>query len=77
MHYAFKIREAGIACEILQGNNVGKRLQKADKMGMIAALMVGEDELKSSAITIKNLQNSEQKTLPLEAWIDEVKSNVA
>ena len=48
----------------------GKRLQRADKLGCRAAVIVGEDELKRGTAMVKDLDTGEQAEVPLAALKD-------
>ena len=58
------LREAGITVEMAYHGNVGKHLKRADKIGATYAIMLGEDEIKTQSVALKNLATGEQKTVP-------------
>ncbi|CDG18468.1 histidine--tRNA ligase [Xenorhabdus doucetiae] len=49
------------------GGNFKKQLTRADKHGAKVALILGEDEIQAGNITVKDLRNGEQETLPQQA----------
>ena len=50
--------------------NFKKQMKRADKSGASVALIIGEDELKNSSVTIKDLQgNSEQQTVAIDSLV--------
>lgn len=58
-----EIREHGITCEFdLTNKKFMKQLEKASKLAKYA-LILGEDEISSNQVTIKNLETAEQKTV--------------
>ena len=58
-----EIREHGITCEFdLTNKKFVKQLEKASKTAKFA-LILGEDEISSNQVTIKNLETAEQKTV--------------
>ncbi len=58
-----EMREAGITCEFdLTNKKFVKQLEKASKLAKFA-LILGEDEIASNKVTIKNLDTSEQQTV--------------
>jgi histidyl-tRNA synthetase len=61
---AQELRAQNIAVDMAYKGNAGKRMKRADKIGAAAAVMLGDDELKSGTVTLKNLGTGEQKTLP-------------
>ncbi len=71
---AGELRAAGIAVDMAYKGNVGKRMKRADKIGAKAAIMLGEDEVKAGAASLKILATGEQKTLPLAQLIPALKA---
>lgn len=58
-----EMREQGITCEFdLTNKKFVKQLEKASKLAKYA-LILGEDEISSNQVTIKNLETAEQKTV--------------
>ncbi len=61
-----ELRSKGISCEFdLTNKKFVKQLEKASKVAKYA-LILGEDEIASGKITVKNLETSEQKTVKIE-----------
>ena len=60
------MRGNGITCEFdLTNKKFVKQLEKASKTAKFA-LILGEDEISSNQVTVKNLETSEQKTVARE-----------
>jgi histidyl-tRNA synthetase len=60
---AEEIRNNGISCEFdLTNKKFVKQLEKASKVAKYA-LILGDDEIKSNTVTVKNLETSEQTTI--------------
>ena len=58
-----EMRESGVTCEFdLTNKKFVKQLEKASKLAKFA-LILGEDEIASGKVTIKNLDTSEQQTV--------------
>lgn len=53
-------REQGKTCEIIYKTNPGKAFKEADKLGARFALIIGEEEVKTNTVKLKDL------TLPVE-----------
>jgi histidyl-tRNA synthetase len=53
----------------LSGKGFGKQLAHADKLGARFAVILGEDELASQSVTIKDLKAGEQSTMTLETFL--------
>ncbi|MBD2815161.1 histidine--tRNA ligase [Xenorhabdus sp. Flor] len=49
------------------GGNFKKQLGRAGKYGAKIALLLGEDEISTGNVTVKDLRNGEQQTLPQQA----------
>jgi histidyl-tRNA synthetase len=47
-----------------------KALERADKIGARFALILGEDEIKSAQVTLKDLKKGEQETISEDALVD-------
>lgn len=60
-----QLRASGIAVDIAYKGNAGKRMQRADKLGAVCALMLGDEEIAKNQIAIKNLKTGEQQSV---AW---------
>ncbi len=72
------LRENGINSELYldSSKNLKKQLTYADKKGCPVAVIMGDTEFKENKYTLKNLKSSkenDQKTVPKENLIDEIK----
>jgi histidyl-tRNA synthetase len=57
-----KIRNLGISADIdLSGKKFAKQMEKASKSGARFAVILGEEEINSNTLTVKNLATGEQK----------------
>jgi histidyl-tRNA synthetase len=52
--------------------NLKNQLAKANELGVLITLIVGSKEMEANKVTIKNMVSEEQKTIKLEALIDEM-----
>lgn len=73
LEIAQTLRRQGIRAELIRGGNVGKRMKKADKMNAKAAIILGEEELATSKVMLKDLGSGEQKPVPLNDLVRELK----
>ncbi|MDR0218757.1 MAG: histidine--tRNA ligase [Enterobacteriaceae bacterium] len=67
---AEKIRDELPALRLMTnhgGGNFKKQLGRADKHGAKIALLLGEDEISTGNVAVKDLRNGEQQTLPQQA----------
>jgi len=68
------LRSNGIRLERDYGNKTIKsQMKRADKLGAKVVLILGDDELASNDITIKNMQSGEQEKVALDRVEDRMK----
>jgi histidyl-tRNA synthetase len=63
---ARELRRRGIAVELDYKGNMKRRLQRANKVGARAAVILGENELAKGMAAVKDLDKGEQKEVPLD-----------
>jgi histidyl-tRNA synthetase len=69
-----KVRAAGIAAEIYPSSEkIKKQLKYADDKKIPFVVIVGENEMKTGNLTIKNMQSGEQESLSVEKIIERLK----
>ncbi len=61
----WRLRRAGFAVDLGYRGNVSRRLKRANKIGAVAALLLGEDERRRGAVTLRDLETGEQAEIPL------------
>ena len=62
------LRKDGIAAVMAAGDRSLKgQLRQANSLGRSYAAIIGEDEVKSGAVTLRNMMTGEQKTVSLAA----------
>jgi histidyl-tRNA synthetase len=67
------LRRAGFTVDLGYGGNVGKRMKRADKLGAVAAVLLGEDELAKGVATLRDLASGTQE----EVALDELQGRLA
>ncbi len=65
MSMAQKLRNAGYQIDLGYSGNMGKRMKRANKLGAVATIILGEDELARDAVTVRDMENGEQAEVPL------------
>ena len=65
LQLAERLRGAGFTVDLGYSGNLGKRMKRANKVGAIAAVILGEDELARNGVTLRDLDSGEQQALPL------------
>lgn len=71
---ADRLRQRGHVVELATGGALGKRLKKADKAGARFAVLLGGDELKQGAVTLRDLKDGQQENVTLDRvsqWLEE------
>ena len=63
LELAQALRKEGYKVEMTYGGGLGKRLKKANKMNARYGLILGEEEISSHTVTLKDLDTSEQTQL--------------
>jgi len=61
------LRRAGIAADMAYRGNMKKRLSRANDSGAAYALIIGDVELDSGEVQLKNLATGEQRTIGFDA----------
>jgi histidyl-tRNA synthetase len=64
---AQELRRAGFAVDIGFSGNMKRRMARANKANAAAAVILGEDELKKDAATVRDMQTGEQTEVPLSS----------
>jgi len=75
--YALKIarilRNEEFPCIIdYRFNNLKNQLSKANELGVLITLIIGPKEMEENEVSVKNMESQEQKTIKIEALIEEI-----
>ena len=71
-----KIRNEGIAAELYPDNaKLKKQLKYADQKQIPAVVMVGEEEMQTGKLSLKNMISGEQEKLDVDALMKKLKGN--
>ena len=54
------LRRAGFAADLSYGGNMGKRMKRADKIKAAVAVILGADEVRENAVTVRDLDSGDQ-----------------
>jgi histidyl-tRNA synthetase len=65
MKLAHRLRHAGYVIDLGYSGNLRKRMERANKINARAAVILGEDELRRNAATLRDLDTREQIEVPL------------
>ncbi len=74
LRVAAKLRSAGVNTEIypVPSDKLAKQLKYASKKSIPFVIIIGEDEVKGSSVTLKDMATQVQSTLPLELAIEKL-----
>ncbi len=68
------LRKAGISAEIYPGESkLKKQMEYANKIKSPAVILYGEDEIKLSKPTLRNLSSGEEKSIEIKGLVNEIK----
>jgi len=71
---ATKLREENINVQInMEEQKLGKKFKCADNLKVKYVIVIGDDEVKNNAVTLKNMFTGEQETINSEEAIDKIK----
>ena len=65
-----ELRAAGIAAEMAYRGNVKKRMERANKIGARAAVIIGSDELGQGVVQVKDLVGGGQEAVSLDRLVE-------
>jgi histidyl-tRNA synthetase len=65
LRLAEDLRNRGFTIDAGYSGNLARRLRRANKIGAVAAILLGEDELARGAVTLRNLGTGEQAEVSL------------
>ncbi|MDX2222159.1 MAG: histidine--tRNA ligase [Rhodospirillaceae bacterium] len=60
-----ELRRQGFRVDMGYGGNMGKRMKRANKVNAVAAIILGEDELRAKSVTVRMLDTGAQSTVAL------------
>jgi len=65
-----QLRHAGLVVEMGYSGNMKKRINRANKAGAGAVVIIGGDELTKGVATVRNMETGEQTEIALDALVD-------
>jgi histidyl-tRNA synthetase len=72
------LRRAGLEAHMeYEGRSIKSQMKRADRLKAAFALILGEDELAASAVTVKDMSTGDQARVPRGAVIDHCRALVA
>jgi len=74
MKLAHELRNSAIAAEVIVHHNIGKALKKADAIGARFAALLGDEEIKTAQVSLKNLREGTQETLAHAVALAKIKA---
>ncbi|OPY31386.1 MAG: Histidine--tRNA ligase [Methanomassiliicoccales archaeon PtaU1.Bin124] len=68
------LRRNGISCDLdIMRRNMGKNFKYADAIGARRTIIVGEKELESGCVNVRDMSSGEQKMVPIESLVQHLK----
>ncbi|NQU57715.1 MAG: histidine--tRNA ligase [Rhodospirillales bacterium] len=64
------LRQSGFCIELGYSGNMKKRMKRANTVGAVACVILGEDELAKDVATVRNMETGDQVEVPLVALED-------
>ena len=70
LRLAQELRREGYAIDLGYRGNLSKRLKRANKLGAVAAILLGEEEIAKGSVTLRDLDSGEQESVSLKTLKD-------
>jgi histidyl-tRNA synthetase len=67
------LRHAGIRAEMAYRGNLRRRMERANRIGARAAIIIGEDDIARGVAQVKNLSTGDQEAVPLDDIVDRLR----
>ena len=68
-----ELRQNGLAVQMdIMGRNIKNQFKYANRIHASKTVVIGQDELENDSFTIKNMETSEQATVPMESLAEEL-----
>jgi histidyl-tRNA synthetase len=62
---AERLRDAGLKVDLAYSGNLGRRMKRANRVGAAVSVLLGEDELRRGAATVRDMDSGRQEEVPL------------
>ena len=59
------LRNQGLTVDFLYSGNMVKRMKRANKIGAVAAVVMGEEELQTGQVIVKNMETGDQDIIKI------------
>ncbi|MDR3315030.1 MAG: histidine--tRNA ligase [Coriobacteriales bacterium] len=74
---ANRLRDVGIATELdHQSRSLKSQFKQAGRSGALFVVIVGPDEMARGVVTLRNMQSSEEQTVPLDDLVEKVSTTI-
>ena len=72
-----ELRSAGVSASMdFNGRSMKSQMKQANKKNARFALIMGEDEVKASSVTLRDMKKSEQQTVPIDDIVKKICAEV-
>ena len=63
------LRHAGFKVDLEEDGSLKKRMRRANKVGAIVAILLGDEELEKGVVTIRDMESGCQETVPTKSLV--------
>lgn len=71
------LRSAGISTDMPMSGNMGKKLKRANKLGVRFAAIIGGDELEAKTVQLRDMRNGDQQQVPQDSLVEIIASSLS
>jgi len=74
LEVATKLREAGINTQVyLEDKKIKSKFKYADKLQIPNVIIIGDEEIESNTVALKNMETGQQEILSIEEVVEKLK----
>ncbi len=66
------LRQQGISTELITRGNVGKKMKRAEKAAVSHVVLLGEEEIATNQLTVRDMQNGTQEKISRDFIVDKL-----
>ena len=71
------LRTAGISVDLPLSGNMGKKMKRANKLGVSCAIIIGGDELAHDTVQLRDMRDGSQRQVPRDKLLEDVASRLS
>jgi histidyl-tRNA synthetase len=62
-----EMRQSGLTVELGFSGNLSRRMKRANRLGAVRAVILGDDEIAKGVATVRDMETGEQEAIPLDS----------